>query len=129
MKLLLDTGILIGALKGRLPVVLKLSQLKPGEVAVSVIGKLEAELGLRRESRLQARYGKLLREFLASVTVLDIDAAAGQQAVNVAAFGTDGLSGMDLLLAATALSRNLVLVTDRPEVFLQVPNLELQVWR
>jgi len=128
---LLDSGLIAAALKGRLPVVLKLSQLKPSDVAVSVIGKLEAERALRREPRLQSRFGKLLREFLASVAVLEVTAPVVQQAVNVSAYLSEGekLSAFDLLTAATALAHQLTLVTERQQAFAAVPGLEIEVWR
>lgn len=129
MKVLLDSSVIAGAIKGRLPVVLKLSELKPSEVAVSVLGRMEAEAGLRRDARLQSRFGKLLKEFLGSVTVLDVNTPVAQQAAHVAAFNAAGLSAYDLLTAATALAHQLTLVTDRPAVFAEVPNLDVEVWK
>lgn len=128
---LLDSGLIAAAIKGRLPVVLRLSQLRPGDVAVSVLGKLEAETTLRRQPRLQSRFGKLLREFLDSVPVLNVDAAVAQQAVNVSAqLGADEkLSSFDLLTAATALAHQLTLVTERQQAFAVVTGLEIEVWR
>lgn len=130
MRYLLDSAMLAAAIKGRLPVVLKLAQLKPGEVAVSVIGRLEAESALRREPRLQSRFGKLLKEFLASVAVLDVNTPVVQQASNIAAFLGPGerLSSFDLLTAATAAAHQLTLVTDRPQAFAGVNNLDVEKW-
>jgi tRNA(fMet)-specific endonuclease VapC len=131
VKYLLDSGQLAAALKGRLPVVLKLSRLKPGDVAVSVLGRLEIEAALRRTPRLQTRFGRLLREFLASVPVLDVDGRVAQQAGTVAVhLGPDTqLSGFDLLTAATALAHQLILVTERRQDYAVVPGLEIETWR
>lgn len=132
MKYLLDSNVIAAAIKGRLPVVLKLSKLRPGDVAVSVLGKLEAEAGLRREARLQSRFGKLLKEFLASVTVLDIGGAVAQQALVVIGSTQgegDRLSGFDLLTAATALAHQLTLVTERPQAYASVVGLEVETWK
>lgn len=131
MKYLLDSNVIAAALNGRLPVVLRLSQLKPGEVAVSVVAKLETERALRREPRLQSRFGKLLKEFLAAVPVLDINSAVAQQAANIAAFlgPAEKISAFDLLTAATAAEHQLTLVTDRPRVFAAVSGLEVETWR
>ena len=129
MKLLLDSSVIAGAVQGRLPVVLQLAQHKPGDVAVSVLGRMEAEGALRRDARLQARFGKLLKEFLAAVAVLDVNSAVAQQAANVGAFGSERLSTTDLLTAATALAHQLTLVTDRPAVFADVANLDVAVWK
>ena len=68
---LLDAGTVLAAIKGRLPVVVRLSQLKPGAVAVSVISRMEAESVLRRSPRTPAQFTRLLRDFLGSVKVLD----------------------------------------------------------
>lgn len=131
MKYLLDSDTLAGAVKGRLPVVLKLAQLKPTDVAVSVLARMEAETALRLQPRVQARYGKLLKEFLGAVTVLDFGPVEAQQAVNLGAYlqaADEKLAPLDLLQAATALAHQLVLVTDRPAAFTGVPNLDAERW-
>ncbi len=131
MRFLLDSDVLAGAIKGSLPVVLKLSQLKPTEVAVSVISRMEAETALRLQPRAQARYGKLLKEFLASVPVLDFGNAEAQQAVALNAYLQpvgEKLAALDLMLAATAVAHQLTLVTDRGAVFAAVPNLDVERW-
>lgn len=131
MRYLLDSSLIAAVLKGRLPVVLKLSQLKPGDVAISVLSKLEVENAIRREPRLQSRFGRLLREFVASVAVLDVNALVAQQAGTVTTYlgNEQKLSGFDLLTAATAMAHQLTLVTERQQVFAAVPGLEIEVWR
>ena len=131
MRFLLDSDVLAGAVKGRLPVVLKLSQLKPTEVAISVLSRMEAETALRLQPRAQARYGKLLKEFLATVPVLDFGAAEAQQAVALNAYlqpAGEKLAALDLMLAATAVAHQLTLVTERVTAFASVPNLDVERW-
>lgn len=131
MRYLLDSDALAGAVRGRLPVVLRLGQLKPTDIAVSVLARMEAETSLRLQPRAQARYGRLLKEFLASVHVLDFGQTEAQQAVNLGAYlqaAGETLGTLDLLQAATALSHQLVLVTDRTAVFSGVPNLDVERW-
>lgn len=131
MKLLLDSNIVAAAIKGRLPVVLKLSKLKPSDVAISAISRMEAEATLRGQPRMQARYSKLLREFLANVKVIGFDAAETQQAVSLSAYlqqTDEAIGAYDLLVAATALAHQLTLVTDRPQAFAAVPNLDIENW-
>ncbi|HEY0974096.1 MAG TPA: PIN domain-containing protein [Solimonas sp.] len=131
MRFLLDSDVLAGAVKGRLPVVLKLSQLKPTEVAISVLSRMEAEMALRQQPRAQARYGKLMKEFLASVPVLDFGTAEAQQAVALNAYlqpAGEKLAALDLMLAATAMAHQLTLVTDRGAAFASVPNLDVERW-
>lgn len=131
MKVLLDAGVIAAAVKGRLPVVLKLAQLKPGDVAVSVISQVQAEVGLRSQPRAQARFGKLQREFFESVRVLEFGSAEAQQASTLGSYlaqSGESLGGFELILAATALAHRLVLVTDRTSPYLHVPGLEVEKW-
>ncbi len=131
MKYLLDSDALAAAIRGRLPVVLKLEQLKPTDIAVSVLARMEAETALRMQPRAQARYGRLLKDFLASINVLEFGPAEAQQAVNLNAYlqgAGDSLATLDLLQAATALSHQLTLVTDRSAAFAGVPNLDVERW-
>jgi tRNA(fMet)-specific endonuclease VapC len=131
VKYLLDSDALAAAVRGRLPVVLKLEQLKPTDVAVSVFARMEAETALRMQPRAQARYGRLLKDFLASINVLDFGTAEAKQAVNLSAYlqgAGDSLSTLDLLQAATALSHQLTLVTERGSAFAGVPNLDVERW-
>ena len=131
MRYLLDSNVIAAAIKGRLPVVLRLSELKPGDVAIAAVSRVEAETALKVQARAQVRYGKLLRDFIAQVRVIDFGALESQAAVNLAAqLRADGetLAPFDLLVAATALAHRLTLVTDRPAAFSVVPNLEVENW-
>ncbi len=131
MRYLLDSDALASVVRGRLPVVLKLAQLKPSDIAVSVLARMEAETALRLQPRAQARYGRLLKDFLATVSVLEFGPAEAQHAVNVSAYlqaAGDSLPTLDLLQAATALSHQLTLVTDRGTAFAGVPNLDVERW-
>ncbi|HVT36668.1 MAG TPA: type II toxin-antitoxin system VapC family toxin, partial [Nevskiaceae bacterium] len=83
MKYLLDSNCIAAAVKGRLPMAIRLSSLKPCDVAISAIGRMEVEAGLRGNPRATTRYGKLLHEFLDAVRVLDFGASEAQQAVTV----------------------------------------------
>ncbi len=131
MKYLLDSDVVAAAVNGRLPVVLRLAELKPTAVAVSVMARVEAETALRLQPRAQARYGKLLKEFLSSVAVLDFGAAEAQQAVGLSAYlqsAGESLALLDLQQASTALAHQLTLVTDRVATFTSVPNLDVERW-
>lgn len=131
MKYLLDAATVVAAVQGRLPVVLRLSRLKPGEVAVSAVSKMQAEVALRRAPRAHPRYSRLLREFFEAVRVLDFRSEDAAQLSNLAPYlpqDSSGPSGYELLLAATALSHRLTLVTDTPQRFAFVPGLEAESW-
>ena len=131
MKYLLDSNIVVAAIKGRLPVAVKLSAMRPGDIAVSIVAKMEAEMALRGDTRAQSRYGRLLRDFLANVRVLDFGVTEAQQAVTLGGYQRQGGTQMDrynLLVAATALAHQLVLVTDDTLAFADVPGLDVENW-
>ena len=131
MKVLLDTATVIAAIKGRLPVVLRLSQLKPAEVAVSAVSRMEAEMALRAAPKANARFARLLKEFFAAVKVLDFTEAEAAQAVSLAPYlpqGADALKSFELQLAATALRHQLTLITNTPQRFAFIPGLDAERW-
>lgn len=131
IKYLLDAATVVAAVQGRLPVVLRLSRLKPGEVAVSAVSKMQLEVALRRTPRASPRYSRLLREFFEAIRVLDFRSEDASQLANLAPYlpqEAGGPSAYELLLAATALSHRLTLVTDSPQRFAFIPGLEAESW-
>lgn len=131
MKVLLDTATVIAAIQGRLPVVLRLAQLKPAEVAVSAVSRMEAEVALRLSPKSNARFTRLLRDFFASVKVLDFTEAEALQVAGLAPYlpqGAEALRGAELQLVATALNHQLTLVTTTPQRFALIPGLDAERW-
>jgi tRNA(fMet)-specific endonuclease VapC len=131
MAVLLDAATLAAALKGRLPVILALGQLKPGDVAVSVVSQVQAETGLRLQPRALSRYGELMKNLLATVRVIEFGSVEAQKASQLAGYLAqqhESLSGFELILAATALAHGLTLITDEPQRYLSVPGLEVENW-
>ena len=131
MKYLLDAETVIAAVKGRLPVVLRLGQLKPDDVAVSVISRLEVEAALRSQAQRNNQHGVLLKSWFDTVRLLDFDTACTQQAGALSAYlhqAKSPLPPFELLIAATAMARQLVLVSPRKALFNQVPQLDCENW-
>lgn len=131
MKVLLDAETLIGAVKGRLATVLRLAEMRPDDVAVSVVTRVEVEAALRSQPRINSRHGKLLNDLLSSVRILDFDAACAQQAGSLGAYlhqSDAPLPPFALLIAATALAHQRTLITPQTALFARVPQLEAQNW-
>lgn len=131
MQVLLDSATVIAAIKGRLPVVLRLAKLQPADVAVSVVSRMETEMALRAAAKTNVRFTRLLKEFFASVRVLDFTEAEAAQAVSLVPYlpqGTEALKSFELQLAATALSHQLTLITDSPQRFAFIPGLDVEKW-
>lgn len=131
MKILLDAGTLAAMLRGRLGVVLQLSQRRPVDVAIPVMARMQVEIGLQAEPRAMARYGRLLREFVESVHVLEFGDAEADAAVRIgshlAASGVR-IGALELMLAATAVAHQRTLIAESTFPYRAVPGLALESW-
>lgn len=131
MKYLLDAGTLSAALRGRLPVVLKLAELGPGEVAMSVLSRMQVEIGLRSQPRAQARYARLLKTMSETVRVVDFGATEAQQAATLGAYlesGGERIGPMELMLAAQAMTHRYTLVVEDLAPYRMVTGLNVENW-
>jgi tRNA(fMet)-specific endonuclease VapC len=131
MKYLLDAGTLSAALRGRLPVVLKLAELGPGEVAMSVLSRMQVEIGLRTRPRAQQRYARLLRTLSETVKTLEFGEAEAQQAATLGAYleqGGERIGPMELMLAAQAMTHRYTLVAEDLAPYRMVNGLNVENW-
>lgn len=130
MRLLLDTNICIYALKQSPPVLARMREHRPSELALSVITEAELRTGAAKSSHPTATLRRLER-FLAPLQVLEFaseDAIVyAQLRAKLERAGTP-IGPLDTLIAAQALSRALVLVTNDTREFSRVPRLELENW-
>ena len=131
MNYLLDTSICIYIIRRKPPVVLKRVRSKQaGQVAVSVMTLAELEYGIARRRRPEHNRIALL-EFLVPFSILDFDQRAaaeyGRIRSSLQSKGTP-IGPMDLLLAAQARSRDLVLVTNNEREFKRVDGLRVENW-
>ena len=131
MKYLLDAGTLSAALSGRLPVVLRLAELGPGEVAISVFSRMQVEIGLRAKPRAQARYARLMRSLVQTLRVLEFGEAEAQQAATIGAYlqsSGESIGPMELMLAAQAMTHRYVLVAEDLAPYRMVTGLNVENW-
>ena len=130
MKYMLDTNICIYLLNHVPEVLSKYDNKRNEGVAISTITLAELEYGLC-ESSAYERNRKALLAFLAIVDVLPFDDSAtiqyGKIRVGLERKGT--LIGlMDMLIAAHAKSKGLVIVTNNVREFERVEGLKLENW-
>lgn len=131
VKYLLDAGTLSAALRGRLPVVLKLAELGPGEVAMSVVSRMQVEIGLRVRPRAQARYARLLRTLAETVRMVEFGVIEAQQATTLGAYlesTGERIGLMELMLAAQAMTHRYTLVVDDLAPYRMVTGLNVENW-
>jgi tRNA(fMet)-specific endonuclease VapC len=131
MNYLLDTNMCIYIIRKKPAAVVKRMRAKqPGEVAISAVTLAELEYGIAR-SRWPERNRIALLEFLFPFAILDFDQKAclhyGRIRASLESAGKP-IGPMDLLLAAQARSRDLILVTNNEKEFRRVAGLRVENW-
>ncbi|MFL5442135.1 MAG: type II toxin-antitoxin system VapC family toxin [Myxococcales bacterium] len=130
MKYLLDTDTCIYALKG-VPSVLAalLSKSRP-DVAVSVITEAELRLGAAKSSS-SVRTARLVENFLRPLIIVEFGSADAHAYARVRArlerAGTP-IGPLDTLIAAQAVSRKLVVISNNMREFRRVAGLRVENW-
>lgn len=127
---LLDTGIIIYALKGRPGVVAHLEKHARSPMAMSVISLMELYFGAHRSRQAEANLARV-RTLEHSFRILAADdsiaATFGSLKARIAAAGTM-LDDFDLIIASTALANNLTLVSSNERHFGRIEGLKLVNW-
>lgn len=131
MRYLLDTNICIYALKNRPPEVLtRLRSIRRTDIALSVITVLELRQGAEKSQQSAATHATL-DHFLSPLRILPFDESAALSAARIRAhLERQGrpIGDLDSLIAAHALSQDLVLVTNNLREFERVPDLQCENW-
>jgi len=131
MKYLLDTNVCIGYINGRSPQLRnRLAAAPRREIGVSTITKAEMFYGAAK-SQLSIQSRRQQLEFLKTVLSVSFDDAAalvyGTLRVKLEQKGTP-IGAHDMLIAATALANNLILVTHNLKEFGRVDGLDIEDW-
>jgi tRNA(fMet)-specific endonuclease VapC len=132
MKYFLDTNVCVDYLGGRYPkVVTRLQRSSPADLGLSAVVVAELRYGADRSARPKENHARI--DVLADeIPVIDFDleaaAAYGRVRSRLEAKGTP-IGPNDMLIAAQAISRNLVVVTDNVREFRRVRGLKVENWR
>lgn len=131
MKYMLDTNICIYAIKHKPKEVIKnILSHKADEICISSITYSELMHGVEKSQQRDKNF-LALSLFLSSITILDFDSYAAEKygaiRADLESKGTP-IGPMDTLIAAHALSKDLILVTNNTREFCRVNKLELEDW-
>ena len=130
MTYLLDTNRLIYFFKGMGNIANNLLSKSPSEISIASIVLFELEFGIAKSTNPEKRR-KQLAQLLSSVKVVLFSQKESKQAAKVkASLESKGIpiSPMDILIAATALANNSILVTHNTKEFSRVPDLKIEDW-
>ena len=130
MKYLLDTNIVsTWATRDNPALLLRLLQTPPNVLAICSIVKMELLYGLALKPGL--KWANAVHKVLDALTVIAFDEASAAEAARVRAqLRSQGapIGHYDLLIAATALANNLIMVTNNTREFSRVPGLVVEDW-
>lgn len=130
LKYMLDTNIVIYAMKNR-PAEVRSGFVKHyGQIAISSITYMELVYGAERSAKPEANLA-MVEGLAARLEVLKYDISAaehtGQLRAELAKQGTS-IGPYDQMIAGHARSTGLVLVTNIEKEFLRVPGLRVENW-
>ena len=130
MNFLLDTNICIYLMKHRSASVARhIESLRVGDVAISAITLAELEHGIGSDPGIAPKRREQLEKLLAFIPALDFDDAAARSYGELRSRAIHlGRNRFDTLIAAHAISRKLVLVTNNTKDFSDIDALVLENW-
>jgi tRNA(fMet)-specific endonuclease VapC len=132
VRYLLDTCVLSDLVKEEPGTQTRLRQTTPLDIAVSSITVMELRYGLQLNPQRAAKIEPIITSLLASVTLLPFGTAEAEQAAQIRSLlKTTGqpIGAYDILIAATALQHNLIMVTANVREFDRIPGLQVENWR
>lgn len=131
MQYLLDTNICIYIIKQKpIHVFEKFNKVALGNIGISSITFAELMYGVKK-SDIAEKNLIALQQFITPLEIYDFDFQAsiiyGGIRAGLEKQGTP-IGSLDFLIAAHALSRNMILVTNNTKEFNRVPNLIVENW-
>lgn len=131
MKYILDTNICIYLIKKKPSSVFdNLLQMEPGDIGISSITVAELEYGVQKSKQAEKNREALVL-FIAPFEVIQFDQTAAKE-YGIIRTGLERkgkpIGAYDLLIAAQARDRGLILVTNNTREFKRIPNLLIENW-
>ncbi len=129
MKYLLDTNICIYYIKGKYKLKEKFKSVDPGSLFISEITLAELKFGIAN-SQSPNKNSESLKKFLTGVQILPIFDSLDVYANEKARLRKAGqpIDDFDLLIGASAMANDLVLVTNNTKHFKRLNDIKIEDW-
>lgn len=126
---LLDTTVIVDALRGNAVVRRRLAEHSPDDIAVPSVAIAELAYGAER-SKDPERARLIWREFVEPFVVVPFDRPSAEHHGRIRfELRASPIGERDLLIAATAMAYQLTVVTSNTREFFRVPGLRVEDWR
>jgi len=128
---LLDTCIISKFIRGDVKIIDAFHLLKPYEIHISAITLFEVEFGLLKNPGGVSKFMPIIAELFLKSQMLDI---SYKESISAAHIRSDlnklgNIMGhYDILIAATALANDLILVTSDIQKFSKIKSLKCEAW-
>ena len=132
MGYLLDTCVVSDFVKGEENTLKQLKSISPTDIFISSLTVMEVKYGLAINPQKAIKIQPLIKPFLTSITVLPFNSQEAEKAAEIRGIlkiAGSPIGAYDVLIAATALSHNYIIVTSNVREFQRVPNLQIENWR
>ncbi|MEL6578902.1 MAG: PIN domain-containing protein [Cyanobacteria bacterium J06621_12] len=132
MPYLLDTCTLSDYLKGDSSTVTRLKSEKPNDIFFSAITRFEIEYGLQLKPSLIKEVSPQLKKIYRKTKTIAFSPAEAETTAKIrSVLKNQGqpIGFYDLLIAGTAATHDLILVTSNVKEFSKVPTLKIENWR
>ena len=128
-KYLIDTNICIFYIKGLYNLKKKFNDVDPSNCFVSEITLAELKFGVENSEKKE-KNRKVLENFLSAIKVLPIYHSLDVYAKEKARLRKSGktVDDFDLLIAATAVTHNLIMVINNTKEFKRISGIALEDW-
>lgn len=127
---LIDTDTIIYSLKGNDPVVQNLAAHQHDPLKISVISLMELYYGAYKSEKTKANLAKV-RRIEKAFDIISVDFSVAETFGMIKSdleFQGTPLDDFDLVIAASALAHNLIVVTNSEKHFRRVEGLEVDNW-
>lgn len=129
---LLDTCVISDFVKGEKGSLEKVKSCSPKQLAVSTITVMEIYYGFKLNPQKAQKIRPVIQELLKPITIISFTEKEAESVAQIRVFlknhGTP-IGAYDVLIAATALASNLIMVTANVKEFQRIPDLIVENWR
>ncbi|WGV28835.1 type II toxin-antitoxin system VapC family toxin [Halotia branconii] len=128
----MDTCVISDFVKGEKNTLKQVKLISPNEIFVSSLTIMEVKYGLAMNPQRAIKIQSIIEILLGSITILPFDFKEAEQAAHIRSFlkfAGSPIGAYDLLIAATAVINNHIVVTSNVREFQRVPNLQIENWR
>jgi tRNA(fMet)-specific endonuclease VapC len=132
MRYLLDTCVISDFVKGDVATTVRFRNTPPTDIAISAITVMELRYGLAINPQRAGKVEPMISGILSSVTILPFGLAEAERSAEIRAIlKSQGqpIGAYDVLIAATALAHQLIMVTANQREFERVSGLLIENWR